>query len=1336
MSNRDAEETFQHITIKYMRNFTLHKFLATLLMAVCSATLSVAQNVAKIGTTEYATLEEAVHSVAQGKKGYIYILADASFDDLRIEGKQIIINLQNHTVTGNKIDVYGTEGTVTYLKILDSTKDKNLSVDATNNYKVSYTNSGTLELTGSIRAYNGAGIKVESGTVVSTQGSALFAMGDITGQKDITSYINITGGYVKAQEFGASPQGRGASVTVNGFAVIESLDNAAVAGNGTNEPGKKMGGTSITISGKCWLIGRIQSPGYAACGIYHPQQGTLTIKYSRGIPNIVAINGAGIVMRGGTLDYRAGNIIATGDASFVGKVGDTPIEVGTSGIVYDRDCDYYDAANVKINISDNSGEKKVVGAKAAIQVINDKAQDISGVFDIQGGTFSSDVSAYVNTTEREVFEHEGTYYVGKFKAQVVGGLKYETALTAVNKAPVGSTVILLKDCSETGRAPEITKNVTLDLNGKNLTFSSMTVAEGGNLTIKDSGNGGTYNGTSANYSVYVKRGGIFNLESGTLTNSSTNPKTQNVVVRVEGGTAATPVASTANIKGGKIETKGTPVFVFDPGATVNVSGGELVGSGLACIAGNGSEGMGGTTINVSGGTLTAKPYDATSAACGIYHPNEGTLNITGGTINVADGVGVLMRGGEMTMTGGEINATGDASRTGTVGDARQIIGVSGVVFDRDANYPAVATTSIKIDGGAKVSGAKAAVELINDNNVADAKSAFKLKGGTYSSDISALLDENSVAEEKDGVYVVTTYYAQVGETKYATLQEAADAATAGQTVKVLNDVDMTTHGNLTVNVGKDIVLDMNGHSIKGANADYKNILVWGKLTLKDSKENSTGKIYAETPYQYGVYDKPLVYVGSKGEFVMESGHIYSVIPENTVYSGQFGIGAYDNSTVTINGGTVESGWYAIAGNGSGVQTTAITINGGTLVSTSDYAIYHPQFGTLTINDGAVVYGAAGAIAMKRGNLVVNGGTMTSKGIGDTGNWGDGTGNLGKAALNFCAPYGDVTATIKGGTITAEGDAVLIDAKPTEGKEVSLAISGGTFSSDVSKYCAAGFTATPNADGTYGITKVGDLSVMVAYDKAYDNVEAGGTVDINMDTVNKILVAKTEVANVTTTLTKTFSSTGWNAFFVPFDFTLTAEMLNDFEFAKLYAVIAENNAPVVNFKTVAANDKISAYSPYLIKAKTAGSHSLNVGAVTYKSNAGEPPYTATIDEIYTFYPVMENTYTAVEKGYYLDSEQNSFVYSVNEKTYVPPLRYYMTMWDKNAKDYIVPTSGGASKVKFCVIGEDEPTGITDMVDDAANASGKVYNLQGVVVGNTTEGLPKGVYIKNGRKIIVK
>lgn len=1326
-----------------MRNFTLHKFLATLLMAVCSATLSVAQNVAKnvakIGTTEYATLEEAVNSVAQGKKGYIYILADASFDNLSIEGKQIIINLKAHTVKGHDIAVHGVEGVdTTYLTILDS-KAKGLSVDATNDYKVSY-NSGTLELTGSIRAYNGAAINVASGTIVSTQGVALFAVGDETGQKDITSHVNITGGYVKAQEFGASPQGRGARVTVNGAAVIESLDNAAVAGNGTNSPEKKLGGTSITIMGKCWLIGRIQSQGYAACGIYHPQQGTLTIKYKKGTPHIVAINGAGIVMRGGTLDYQAGYITATGDANFTGKVGDSRVVVGTSGIVYDRDCDYYDVARTNIAIKNDWGYTKVIGAKSAIQVVNDKNQNIDGVFDIQGGYFSSDVSAYVNDANLEcLVGQDGYYKVGNYVVQVDGGQKYTSVSTAISAAPAGSIVVMLKDRAEPAYGPQIEKNLTLDLNGKNLTFSSMTVEKGGNLTIKDSGTGGTYNGLGANYSIYVREGGIFNLESGTLTNSSTVSGTSNVVIQIFGGDAKTPVASTANIKGGKVVSNGTPVFVAYPGATVNVSGGELVGSGLACIAGIGNKGQGGTTINVSGGTLTANAADEASAACGIYHPNEGTLNITGGTINVADGVGVLMRGGEMTMTGGEINATGDATRTGTVGDNNNNIGVSGVIFDRDANYPAVASTSIKIDDDAKVSGAKAAVELINDNNVADAKSAFKLKGGTYSSDVSALLDENSVAVKQGENYVVTTYYAQVGETRYTTLQDAVDAATAGQTVTVITDVDMTSGKNITVKEGQNIVLDMNGHSIKGANADHKNIMVWGKLTLKDSKENSTGKIYAETPYQYGVYDKPLVYVGSKGEFVMESGHIYSVISEKTADNGQFGIGAYDNSTVTINGGTVESGWYAIAGNGSGVQTTAITINGGTLVSTSDYAIYHPQFGTLTINDGAVVYGAAGAIAMKRGNLVVNGGTMTSKGIGDTGNWGDGTGNLGKAALNFCAPYGDVAAIIKGGTITAEGDAVLIDAKPTEGKTVTLNIEGGTFSSDVSKYCSPGFTATPNADGTYGITHVGD-GVLLVYDNSNKQIVAAGeSMVIDMDQVNKIWVAEAGVNGVSTTLTKNYTNAGWYSFFVPFDFTLTAEMLKDFEFATLYAIALENGngSSVISYKKAKAGDKIAAFFPCLIKAKVTGEQKLNVGEVDYKSMKGVTPKDcSSITELYTFYPVMEKTYIADKHGYYLNSEQNSFVYNAHPEAHIRPLRYYMTIQDRGDMSYIEPANGGASKAKICVIGEDEPTGITDLVDDAANASGKVYNLQGVVVGNTTEGLPKGVYIKNGRKIIVK
>lgn len=576
--------------------------------------------------------------------------------------------------------------------------------------------------------------------------------------------------------------------------------------------------------------------------------------------------------------------------------------------------------------------------------------------------------------------------------------------------------------------------------------------------------------------------------------------------------------------------------------------------------------------------------------------------------------------------------------------------------------------------------------------------------------------------------------AKIGTTEYATLKAAVYDATAGQTVVTLiNDVDLTTDDELEVGKLQDIVLDMNGHSIKGANADYKNICVSGKLTLKDSKENSTGKIYAETPYQDGVYDKPLVEVNNDGEFVMESGHISSV----PAGDHQFVIGAYYNSKVIINGGTIESGWYAINGSIDEDQNTTITINGGTLVSTSSYAISHPQSGTLTINSGAVVYGAGGAIDMKRGNLVVYGGIMTSKGKGNTGKWGEGTGDPDKAALNFCKPYGNVTATIKGGTITAEGDAVLIDAQPTEGKTVTLAIEGGKYSSDVSKYCSPGYTATPNPDGTYSVSYFGNV-VLVVYDYESKKIaEAGQSIAIDMDEVNKIWVPEAGVKGVNTTLTKNYTNTGWNAFFVPFDFTLTDEMLNDFEFATLYAIALENGngSPAISYKKMKAGDKIVAFFPCLIKAKATGEQTLAVGEVDYKSNVTSKDCSSTT-ELYTFHPVMENTYIAAKHGYYLNSKQNSFVYNTHPEAYIQPLRYYMTIQDRGDMSYIEPANGGASKAKICVIGEDEPTGITDLVDDAANASGKVYNLQGVVVGNTTEGLPKGVYIKNGRKIIVK
>lgn len=44
-------------------------------------------------------------------------------------------------------------------------------------------------------------------------------------------------------------------------------------------------------------------------------------------------------------------------------------------------------------------------------------------------------------------------------------------------------------------------------------------------------------------------------------------------------------------------------------------------------------------------------------------------------------------------------------------------------------------------------------------------------------------------------------------------------------------------------------------------------------------------------------------------------------------------------------------------------------------------------------------------------------------------------------------------------------------------------------------------------------------------------------------------------------------------------------------------------------------------------------------------------------------------------------------------------------------------------------------ITNVEGKAAWEAGKVSNLQGVVVGLSLKNLPKGVYILNGRKVVV-
>lgn len=339
--------------------------------------------------------------------------------------------------------------------------------------------------------------------------------------------------------------------------------------------------------------------------------------------------------------------------------------------------------------------------------------------------------------------------------------------------------------------------------------------------------------------------------------------------------------------------------------------------------------------------------------------------------------------------------------------------------------------------------------------------------------------------------------ASVGSKQYGSLQAAIDAATAEQTVTLLTNLDLSATG-LTIAANKDVTLDLNGKTLKVANTNSGNIKVVGKLTLQDSTDTAkngtgTGKVWTETPYISGKQDKVLVSAIDGGTFIMESGLIdaASSIADNA-NNGQFAVSVQNenaDATVIINGGCIKAGWYAIAGNGQDTTYNGnITVNGGILESTADYAIYHPHSGTTTIN-GGVVFGAAGGVSLNRGKLIVNDGIITSKGTGTTGDWGDGTGNQNAAAINVNAQYGLASVEIKGGKITAEKDAILL----TNGKDGTISVSGGTFSSEVpAEYCAAGYTPVKNADGTYGV-ELGNY-VVVGGIKGFENTKFASFAD--------------------------------------------------------------------------------------------------------------------------------------------------------------------------------------------------------------------------------------------------
>lgn len=226
-----------------------------------------------------------------------------------------------------------------------------------------------------------------------------------------------------------------------------------------------------------------------------------------------------------------------------------------------------------------------------------------------------------------------------------------------------------------------------------------------------------------------------------------------------------------------------------------------------------------------------------------------------------------------------------------------------------------------------------------------------------------------------------------------------------------------------------------------------------------------------------------------------------------------------------------------------------------------------------------------------------------------------------------------------------------------------------------------------------------------------------------ETKTKNVIEDCAYANVT--LQRTLSKDYWNTFCVPF--ALDAEQVAQYfgEGTQLRTYEGNCNNNIVYFATV---DNIEAGKPYIMKPGNA--------VVENPTFEGVSMVATGLDENGNPQAVGDAS-TVQMKGIYnqilLKTDKTELFLGDNDLFYYPiddidartigGLRAY----------FIVPQGTDIKKLRANLDGT--PTSL-DTIFDTEESNAPVYNLQGQCVGNSLRALKSGIYIQNGKKVVVK
>ena len=324
------------------------------------------------------------------------------------------------------------------------------------------------------------------------------------------------------------------------------------------------------------------------------------------------------------------------------------------------------------------------------------------------------------------------------------------------------------------------------------------------------------------------------------------------------------------------------------------------------------------------------------------------------------------------------------------------------------------------------------------------------------------------------------YVAEVGSNKYDSLQAAIDAAAKNATVTLLAD----TRENVTIST-YGLTLDLNGHTLNGGTVKGKPALtVTARVTVKDSSAAKTGIIMREDTAENSGVSSHYVIDIQDGWLFFESGNVTNnsgvvgVKGASLVRVGDDSIAKYPG--LTISGGTFTQDNFIVIK----VDRGTFYLKGdGTLNSKNSYAVENWKFAEIK---GGTVNGTVAAWTYSGGHnsdLTISGGTVNGNVL--SVNYGSAEGKLAKVSITGGTVNGALgTYTYGNGLIPIEDPA-----------KATIAVTGGTFSKDPSKYVVENSGVTPNGDGTFGVAKaylatVGGTSYYTM-DEAFKSQTASG-----------------------------------------------------------------------------------------------------------------------------------------------------------------------------------------------------------------------------------------------------